>query len=523
MFKKLLTLGLLVLASCGSYDSGDAELDVDTAPIAPSAKLLAAHVKHGTDIVAIEDIDENFIINVNYEFDNVTVYFKPEYPRATITFNGEDLVVGEESSIINLTPNDNTYEVKVTAGVVSKTYNMTIHRGAKNADLDDIVLSEGDLDPTFNTNTILYSVDAVSNSVNVDLSLSDTNASVEWTLYDPSDSVVSTGIIDSFSASLEEGNNKLEIIVTSSDTTVTKTYTINITKLKATGLTDITVIGYDLSPSFDSERAIYTLVVPAIDASITVSAAKVDNLATLTINGSTVASGQNEFINLSYGNNEINFNITKAGEDSSAYKLIVVRGDSLANLENLELTRGSMNTSFNSNTYWYAVEVAYTNNSIRLTPTAESNEATITINGSEVVSSGTQSSSIALSAGLNEITISVESSDTTTTKEYHLSVVRGSDEIDLSSLAISEGSLSPSFSPEKITYTVQVEDVVSSLRLTPITEDEDASITVNGTTVISGDESQAIAIASGTTEITVIITSSDTQNTKTYKVFVNKP
>ncbi len=68
---------------------------------------------------------------------------------------------------------------------------------------------------------------------------------------------------------------------------------------------------------------------------------------------------------------------------------------------------------------------------------------------------------------------------------------------DLSALTISAGILVPDFNPATTTYTVAVENSVSSVTITP-TARQDGIITVDGATVTSGSASTALALTAGT-------------------------
>ncbi|HNX59665.1 MAG TPA: cadherin-like beta sandwich domain-containing protein [Spirochaetota bacterium] len=61
-----------------------------------------------------------------------------------------------------------------------------------------------------------------------------------------------------------------------------------------------------------------------------------------------------------------------------------------ANLSGLSLSSGTLSPGFNKDTTSYSVEVPYSVNSITVTPEADADESTITVNGYGV-SSGTES------------------------------------------------------------------------------------------------------------------------------------
>lgn len=93
---------------------------------------------------------------------------------------------------------------------------------------------------------------------------------------------------------------------------------------------------------------------------------------------------------------------------------------------------------------------------------------------------------------------------------------------NLSSLGISQGSLSPSFAPATLSYTTSVANSVSSLTLTPVAEDATATIKVNGTVVASGQASTALSLNVGSNTITTEVTAPDTTTKKNYVITVTR-
>jgi uncharacterized repeat protein (TIGR02543 family) len=95
-----------------------------------------------------------------------------------------------------------------------------------------------------------------------------------------------------------------------------------------------------------------------------------------------------------------------------------------------------------------------------------------------------------------------------------------SDDANLSALALSTGTLSPTFASGTTSYTASV--FSSSITLTPTRSQANASITVNGTPVTSGTASGSISLNIGSNNITVIVTAENGSTTKTYMVNVTR-
>jgi hypothetical protein len=91
------------------------------------------------------------------------------------------------------------------------------------------------------------------------------------------------------------------------------------------------------------------------------------------------------------------------------------------------------------------------------------------------------------------------------------------DNANLSSLTISSGRLSPSFSKNITSYSVVYEVNVTSVTVTPTAESRNSTITVNSVRVSSGQASGPINLVTGLNTITIVVTSEDGTE-KTYTV-----
>jgi gliding motility-associated-like protein len=92
----------------------------------------------------------------------------------------------------------------------------------------------------------------------------------------------------------------------------------------------------------------------------------------------------------------------------------------------------------------------------------------------------------------------------------------------LDNLSISQGTLTPVFATGTTAYTANVANAVTSLTVTPTTTDANATVTVNGVAVTSGNPSGAIALAVGPNVIATVVTAQDGTTTDTYSITVNR-
>ncbi|MEC0201055.1 Ig-like domain-containing protein [Paenibacillus lautus] len=108
---------------------------------------------------------------------------------------------------------------------------------------------------------------------------------------------------------------------------------------------------------------------------------------------------------------------------------------------------------------------------------------------------------------------------TTESNSYSVFTVPAS--ADLSSVTLSNGTLSPVFASGTEVYTSSVPNSISTLTVTATALDSHATITVNGTLVISGQASSNILLNVGSNTIAIVVTASD-QSTRTYTITVTR-
>jgi hypothetical protein len=128
-------------------------------------------------------------------------------------------LTGTGSKSLNV--GDNSFNVVVTAeGGNAKTYTVNIHRQSNNANLSALSVNGYSLSPSFNANTTNYTV-TVPYSV--------TSRTISATAAETHARITGTG-----SVSLNVGSNQFNVVVAAEDNSYTKTYTVMITREKAT-------------------------------------------------------------------------------------------------------------------------------------------------------------------------------------------------------------------------------------------------------------------------------------------------
>ena len=286
------------------------------------------------------------------------------------------------------------------------------------------------------------------------------------------------------------------------------------------------VISSGMSPAFSSAITSYTLSLPYSASTTKVRPTVFLPNSTVTVNGVSVTSGTfSGAIPLDVGPNTINTVVTAAdGTTTKTYSVVVTRAPdpTNANLSALALTSGTLDPVFSSGTTSYTATVSNSVSSLQVSPTASAAAATIKVQGT-VVSSGDTSSAIALDVGSNVISIEVTAANGTTKKTYSVTVTReGSNNADLANLSLSAGSLSPAFSSGQASYVATVASSVSSIALTPTTDDANATVTVDNVAVTSGVATAPIALNFGSNTIAVRVTAEDGTTSNTYTVEVTR-
>ncbi len=217
------------------------------------------------------------------------------------------------------------------------------------------------------------------------------------------------------------------------------------------------------------------------------------------------------------------------GVATKTYTVTVTRqGFTDATLKALTVSDGTndvpLTPAFASDTVSYTASVEHGVSSVTVTPAVNEDHATVTVDGTAVVS-GTASSAVPLTAGkANDIEVVVSAEDTSVTKTYTVSVTRaGSSDATLSALTISDGTLTPAFDSSKTAYTASVANSVASVTVTPTANESNATVAVNGSAVDSGTASQAISLTAGqSTDVNVVVTAQDGVTTKTYTIAVTR-
>jgi hypothetical protein len=196
-----------------------------------------------------------------------------------------------------------------------------------------------------------------------------------------------------------------------------------------------------------------------------------------------------------------------------------------AKLSSLTVSEGALSPGFDPNVTVYIVNLPWSVDSIQVGAVSSDTNGSVIINGS---GSGTKSATetVDLVEGGNSVLIALSATNGVIKNHYSIIVYRAfstdTNDATLFRLTPSQGTLSPDFFPGISAYTVEVENEVNSITLTPIPNDVNALVQVNGSTVVNGYASDPLSLSAGVNTILILVTAADNTTKRTYSLVVNR-
>ncbi len=352
---------------------------------------------------------------------------------------------------------------------------------------------------------------------------------------------------------LEVGDHRIDIKVTASDGSTTKTYTLVVTRVGRSGgvgplggpvdtsdsnsaLSAMSLSHGVLNPSFDRDTLTYMARVANDVAGITITPSVESPTATAHVAGELVAPGDSSatialeagvakdilVVGTAENNSTTNYTlrVTRAAANTSANaNLSSLSASTLPQTPSIAL---SLTPVFAVNTLNYTIDVLNEVTRITLFPSVADDDAVITIDGVVVPSSG--GIQVELGEGSNRVDMLVTAADAVTTRTYTVITTRASINADsdarLNDLSLSNGTLTPAFHIAGTSYTATVAAAIGTVTVTPTAVFAGATITVNSATVASAAASAAITLTSGANSVTIQVRSADGTATRLYTVTV---
>lgn len=433
-------------------------------------------------------------------------------PDATIvTWNGsigQTLHSGESTSPswLQLGANIMTANVTPSDGGPSMSYTMTVTKPSAPAPSYDLALSglavsESSLSPAFDSAHTNYTVDVPYATT----SLTFTLGSVA-----PGNAVAltATQAVQGTTVNLAASGTAAFVTVTAPDST-SRVYTITINRGPAP-TADVDLANLELSvgtltPAFDPDITNYTATVPYAVRSMQVTATASTSGHTLTISNAPMVDGEPATVPLNFDpmGNGFGINIRAANGVEKGYNLIITRDQpsNNADLTSLALSNVDLAPAFSNSETDYAVTVPYLTTATSITATVADATAILRVNNRDVVS-GTASPDVPLRVGVNTIAVDVMAEDSVTETKRTITVTREAPVLDLSTLTIGGGTLSPSFDTNTSSYTLALPYPVASVGVAAAAVENDWALTINGEEL----GAKTVAVPVGASWITVRVT-----------------
>ena len=437
-----------------------------------SNRLLSITLSNGTLVPDFDSDINYYTATVPNSVSDTVIEVIKENIDASVTGVGKvDLVEGR-----------NVFNIPVTSkdGIVN-TYTLTIYRlGTNDATLSSLIVRGHTYTPIFNKAQENYQLTVGSNVDSLDI------------VAVPSDPKSKVEIINN--ENLQTGINVIDIKVTAPDNETVKTYKLTVTKSVSTNnyLSSLTVNGYTYSPDFDKTVSGPYVVNLSTNVNNVVIDAEPEE-ATTTVAG----TGKHDLVP---GQNVIQITTTSESGSIRTYTVIVNKAkNSDSTLKNILLSDGTLVPTFDSAILSYTVDVPAELDRITVTGTPNTLSSKVTGNGTYELDSQSK---------IVELVVEADDGSKTT---YQVTINKPSEySSKLASLIIKDGELAPGFNKNTLLYTINIPNEVTSLDMTYVPEDSEATVNV------TGNENFVV----GSNTVTIEVISRDSSSTTTYEIEV---
>ena len=483
-------------------------------PKSSDATLKEVNVTGATIAPTFEPGKYEYILTVPYGSTNFSIEGIPNV-ETTRVFGNEDYTIS--NSVVNLT-------TQAEDGTTTLVYKFTVVEALSNdATLSSLSVTGYPLDKKFQITTLNYSIGNIpygTTQLKVNAAANNAASTIEY--------YVDGVLQDSNTVNIPEaiGTKTITVKVIAADGVASKSYNItyNIVPSSNTYLSNI-------EPSvgtidFLKTKTYYELSVDNSVTSVQLTITTEDSNASITVNGESFFTPKTITIdNLVVGNNPVSILVTAQDTTTTnTYNVVIKRLEPVAsddaNLSSLSVEGYSLDKEFNMDTLEYSIgkiPFSLTELTIHATPNMGTSTINYLVNG---VRQTNNVVSIPKVDGTGAITVQVTAEDGTTVKNYKITYEKeASTNAYLKNIVVSSGELT--FNKNTFAYTVNVDRTVASIDITASTEDSKAIMQMNGTTYSSPHTLTISPLASGNTEVTILVTAED-GTVLTYKVTVNK-
>ena len=306
-------------------------------------------------------------------------------------------------------------------------------------------------------------------------------------------------------------------------------------------LSALGLIGFTISPSFAAATTTYTALVAADVSQVTLSATASDTGASLLIAPADADPNTTGWqIALAEANpggepatTSIAVVVWSADRTKlNGYTIAVSRAappSDDASLSTLAVDGATLSPAFAPDVTSYGTTVATGATEVTVSAMANHSSATVVINPADA-DANTAGHQVTLDSGDTEITVTVTAADGLTTRDYALTVRREASPQDatLSVLSLSGIEFTTPFASDTYLYEAEVGSNISEVTLWLATSNSSATVVVVPADADASAPGHQVALAEvepgepSTTNIAMIVTSSDTSATQTYAVQVTR-
>ena len=411
------------------------------------------------------------------------LYIKPESLTASYTLDG-DGTLKPGNNLITVTSTSKSGEILI--------YNINVYRSKDNSTLlSNLQVFNGadeiEIKPEFNKFKYTYhaTVDNDVSTVNIVATPEDSNSNV----------------IGDGEKTLVSGQNKFDITITNIDGD-TESYSLTIVKEKDSNayLKSLVVKDnskeYSYTPEFDKDTFEYTVYVDSnVNKLDIIGTPEVSTSTVINLKDAIIKEGINKKTIYVYSENgsvkSYNVNIIKTSSIKNALLSLRVYDDNGVDYE--------YTPEFNPETFEYYVEVDNSVKFVNVKGTKEDPTATLTGNGKYALSPGVNFAILTLTKPDEEpITYTVAITRKKDTNAY------------LKSITTSVGKLTPTFDKENLSYTINVDNDVESIRIDSEPELISTSVTGNG----------LYNLSTGNNTIELVTLAQDEETSLTYTINV---
>lgn len=396
---------------------------------------------------------------------NLSLGITPVTVNAKATYEiigNHDFISGETNKV--------TIRVTAEDQVTTKDYVINVNRQASSDNyLQALSISGVTYTPTFTARKQVYTatVDEYTNQVIVSAIPRHEKAKV-----------ISQSVYQ-----LVAGKNYIEVVV-QSETGALRTYTVVVTKAGSSNnlLSSLNVDGISVD-NFDSKTTHYTLQVPYKTSSVTLSGDAQNENATLSGLGTH---------SLNVGANTLTVLVTAENGSVKEYTVDIQRiANNSALLSKLEVANYPFEEPFNPEVMEYAITVDNEITALDLQYLTDDDQAEVTI-----------SNNANFALGNNQVAIRVISSKKDLENTYIINVYRQPyANTYLSSLSVSEGTLSPLFDKTQLVYRVDVTSDISSINVQAATEIAGVTLSGSGNYTLAYGENHIVLSVTSTSGV----------------------